>query len=206
MSRTEVLLVILGLLINDVGDWCHWLARQLVRWSARHRYAGDSERVAIRAEELEALIDDRPGNLCKFGTALGFAVAAVIARCGQDARGARGAWGVGMLRVARRGIGVAVILRYRPWTTAAAVAAIGIVVCYALHSPTWVLAPVLLLNCAAVLGALAAAGHAGDVESLLSSGLFVLGGTPAASTLDDPPPRQPLHPGPARDRTPRILR
>jgi hypothetical protein len=194
MSRTELLLVVLGLLINEVGDWCHWLARQLVRWSARHRYAGDCDRVAIRTEELEALIDDRPGNLCKFGTALGFAVAAALAQ------GARAARGVGMLHVAL-GFGAAVILRYRPWTTAAGAGAIGIVVCCALHSPAWVLAPVLLLDCAAVLGALASAGNAGDVESLLSSGLFVLGGTPAASTLDDPPPRQPLHRGPALNHT-----
>jgi hypothetical protein len=191
MSRTEMVLVVLGLLINEVGDWCPWLARRLAHWSARHRYAGDPERAAIRSEELEALIDDRPGNLCKLGTALGFAIAAAVTPAVRAA---------GVLRVIRRGIGAVVVLHCRLWTTTAA--AVGLVVGYTLHSPAWVLVPVLLVICAAVVGALASVGRAGEVELLLSSGLFVLGGTAAASTLDNPPPgsrRQPGATGPAHE-------
>jgi hypothetical protein len=56
-----------------------WAARKLVRWSAHRRYAPPS-RAELRAEELAAYIDDRPGRLFKLITALGFAAAAVVNR------------------------------------------------------------------------------------------------------------------------------
>ena len=80
MSRGEIFFAVaLGLFVNELGDWCPWLARRLVGWSARRRYGELSERAIIRTEELTAVIDDRPGKLFKVVTACGFAVAAVVA-------------------------------------------------------------------------------------------------------------------------------
>jgi hypothetical protein len=73
-----ILSVILGLAINECSDLSPWAAEKVVRWSARLRY-GDHERAAIRAEELAALIKERPGNLFKLITALCFAAAAIPA-------------------------------------------------------------------------------------------------------------------------------
>ena len=53
-----------------------WAARKLVRWSAHLRYT-DPERASVRAEELAALIEKRPGNLFKLITATLFAVTAI---------------------------------------------------------------------------------------------------------------------------------
>jgi hypothetical protein len=68
--------IILGLAINECSELSPWCARKLVRWSAHCRYA-DAARAEARAEELSALIGDRPGKLFKLITALCFAVAAV---------------------------------------------------------------------------------------------------------------------------------
>ncbi|MFT7841480.1 hypothetical protein Q5530_35550 [Saccharothrix sp. BKS2] len=68
--------VVLGLAINECGELSPWLARRLVRWAAGVRYPG-------RAEELEALVDERPGKLFKLFTALGFAGAAATHRVGR---------------------------------------------------------------------------------------------------------------------------
>jgi hypothetical protein len=77
MTRAEIAFAIVsGLAINEVGEWCPWLARRLVRWSAQVRYRGRLARAAQRAEELTALIDARPGKLFKLITASGFAAAA----------------------------------------------------------------------------------------------------------------------------------
>jgi hypothetical protein len=65
----------LGLIVNETGPWCEWLAVRLVSWSARRRYT-DKGRAAVRGEELAALIKERPGQLTKLMTALGFATAA----------------------------------------------------------------------------------------------------------------------------------
>lgn len=79
MTREELVwAVALGLLANEAGDWCPWIAHRLVRWSACRRYQDNHARAAIRAEELAALIDDRPGKLFKLLTALGMAGAAAI--------------------------------------------------------------------------------------------------------------------------------
>lgn len=68
-----ILGVVLGLAINECGEVSPWLARRLVRWAADVRYPG-------RAEELEAVIHDRPGKLFKLFTAFGFVCAALVYR------------------------------------------------------------------------------------------------------------------------------
>jgi hypothetical protein len=67
--------VLAGVLAGECSDLAPWLAVRLVRWAARHRYA-NAERAAIRAEEHQAVIADRPSELLKLVTALGFAAAA----------------------------------------------------------------------------------------------------------------------------------
>jgi hypothetical protein len=68
--------IITGLVVNEFCEISPWAALKLVKWSARRRYA-DPARADARAEELAALIEDRPGKLFKLVTACGFAVAAV---------------------------------------------------------------------------------------------------------------------------------
>jgi putative flippase GtrA len=72
--------IVAGLLANELCDFAPWCVRKLVRWSAFRRYT-DPGRAKMRAEELAALINDRPGNLFKLITAVCFAVAAVIVCC-----------------------------------------------------------------------------------------------------------------------------
>lgn len=72
-----VLGIVAGLLVNELCEFSPWCARKLVRWSALRRYT-DPGRAEMRAEELTGLINDRPGNLLKLTTAVGFAAAAVI--------------------------------------------------------------------------------------------------------------------------------
>lgn len=62
--------VILGLIINECGELSPWLARRIVRWAANVRYPH-------RAEELEAVLEARPGKLFKLITALGFGCVAI---------------------------------------------------------------------------------------------------------------------------------
>ncbi len=77
MSVEGVLVsIVLGLVINEMCDVSPWCARRLVQLSVRLRYA-DLERRRIRADELVALIDERPGKLMKLGTSLGFLCAAM---------------------------------------------------------------------------------------------------------------------------------
>lgn len=71
--------VAIGLLTNELFDISSWLAKHIVCRSAFLRY-GDGERADIRAEELAAYIKDRPGNLFKLFTAVGFYGAAVLDR------------------------------------------------------------------------------------------------------------------------------
>jgi mycothiol system anti-sigma-R factor len=75
---TVILLsIVCGIAANELCEFGPWSARKLVRWSAFRRYA-NPERAEIRAEELTALINDRPGNLFKLLTAVSFAGAAVL--------------------------------------------------------------------------------------------------------------------------------
>lgn len=80
MTTGQILFAIItGLAVNECCDVSPWAARKLVRWSAHRRYVPPA-RAELRAEELAAFIDDRPGRLFKLITALGFAAAAVVAR------------------------------------------------------------------------------------------------------------------------------
>jgi mycothiol system anti-sigma-R factor len=72
-----VVSVVCGVVANELCEFSPWCAGKLVRWSAFRRYA-DPERAEIRAEELTALINERPGNLFKLFTAVGFAGTAFI--------------------------------------------------------------------------------------------------------------------------------
>lgn len=86
MNTTIVLGILTSLIageITSIGPWC---AKKLARWSAFRRYEENPERAEIRAEELEALVETRPGNLLKLLTALGFAAAGLAARLYKAAR------------------------------------------------------------------------------------------------------------------------
>ena len=75
----EILLAVgVGLLVNELYDLSSWWARKLVRWSASRRYS-DRARAEARAEELAAVIIDRPGSLFKLVTAIGFVSEAALA-------------------------------------------------------------------------------------------------------------------------------
>ncbi|MEU8380154.1 hypothetical protein [Streptosporangium sp. NPDC048865] len=77
MSGLEIVFAVLsGLLVNECCEIAPWAARRLVRWSARLRYR-DAEQAEVRAEELSAFINDRPGKLFKLVTALGFVMSAM---------------------------------------------------------------------------------------------------------------------------------
>jgi len=65
-----------ALAVNECCDLSPWAARKVIRWSARLRYT-DASQFETRAEELTALIDERPGKLFKALTALCFAAAAL---------------------------------------------------------------------------------------------------------------------------------
>jgi hypothetical protein len=65
-----------ALAVNECCDLSPWAARKVACWSARLRYA-DSDRAETRAEELAAVIDERPGKLFKLITALCFAGGAI---------------------------------------------------------------------------------------------------------------------------------
>lgn len=94
MSPIEILLaIVLGLAVNECSDVSPWLARKLMRLSARLRYV-DLERRRIRSDEWVALVDERPGKLLKLLTGIGFLLAAV----GVSARRVANKW---MRRVTR---------------------------------------------------------------------------------------------------------
>ncbi len=80
MTLDQILLAIItGLAVNECCDISPWLAHKLVRWSAHRRYTSPS-RAEVRAEELAAYIDARPGKLFKLTTALSFVAVAVVTR------------------------------------------------------------------------------------------------------------------------------
>jgi len=102
--------IVTGLVANELCEFGPWCARRLVRWSAFRRYP-DPGRAEMRAEELTALINDRPGNLFKLITAVCFAAEAIIV-CGRRAiarkpdvgRGSNPAISVLSRRLARKAI------------------------------------------------------------------------------------------------------
>lgn len=76
MTLGEILLGVgSGLLVNEVCDVSPWLARNLVKFAARHAYR-DEALAGLRAEEWGAVIDARPGKLFKLGTGIMFMVGA----------------------------------------------------------------------------------------------------------------------------------
>ena len=79
MIITVLLSIGIGLLVNEFCEVSPWLARKLIRWSAFCRYS-DPDRAQARAEELAAVINDRPGKVLKLATACGFAASAGLAR------------------------------------------------------------------------------------------------------------------------------
>ncbi|GLX06797.1 hypothetical protein [Microbispora sp. NBRC 16548] len=85
MSTTETIIgIAAGLAVTELTDISPWAARKIVTWSAHLKY-GKSPRAAIRAEELCALVDSRPGKLFKLVTALTFAVGATGAHAYRTA-------------------------------------------------------------------------------------------------------------------------
>jgi hypothetical protein len=76
-AMTILLGILAAVIAEQLAATFPSLALKLVRWSAGRRYAGNPARAEVRAEELEALIEARPGGLLKITTALGFAAAAV---------------------------------------------------------------------------------------------------------------------------------
>jgi hypothetical protein len=76
MSREVLLAVVVTLIVNEVTEVSPWTAIRLVRWAAKHIYAGNTERAAQRAEEWEALIDESiPTKISKLFFGLGFGCA-----------------------------------------------------------------------------------------------------------------------------------
>lgn len=91
-----------GLAANECCEISDWTARRLVRWSAHVRY-GDSDRAEIRAQELEAVIADRPGQLLKLITAMCFVFSAARAWASHIAAQAQvsqvSGWGAATLQL-----------------------------------------------------------------------------------------------------------
>ncbi|MFI6182556.1 hypothetical protein ACIA8R_44005 [Nonomuraea sp. NPDC051191] len=80
MSGIEIILgTLLGLIVNEACEISPWMARKLVRKAAYLRYP-DTDQARVRAEELESLINERPGKLFKLATAIAFTASATIAR------------------------------------------------------------------------------------------------------------------------------
>jgi RNA polymerase sigma factor (sigma-70 family) len=73
MITAVALGILTSLIAGEITSVSPWCAKKLARWAALRRYADNPERAEIRAEELAALVEIRPGNLLKLMTALGFA-------------------------------------------------------------------------------------------------------------------------------------
>jgi DNA-binding transcriptional MerR regulator len=86
VTRGEIWFAIIsGILVNEFCDVSPWVAVRLMRWAARLRYGRVAWRAAVRSEEYAALIQDRPGNLFKLLTALGFTVHGLLVAALRDA-------------------------------------------------------------------------------------------------------------------------
>jgi hypothetical protein len=81
VSPRALAAVLVALLVGGLGRLVLRVSPRvgvrLVRWAVGVRYRQDPERAAMRAEELAALVDERPGRLLKLLTGLGFALHAV---------------------------------------------------------------------------------------------------------------------------------
>lgn len=67
-----ILPVLLALALTEFGELCPWLARELVRWSARR--LGDAQACKRYEEEYLASLDEVPGRVSKLLAAFGYAV------------------------------------------------------------------------------------------------------------------------------------
>lgn len=80
-----VLAVLAGLVASECTELVSWLAARLMAWAVRHRYR-DPLRAGVRAEELQAVLADRPTKLLKLATATGFAAVTLTAQAGRGAQ------------------------------------------------------------------------------------------------------------------------
>jgi hypothetical protein len=93
MTTGEIVIaVVLAIGAAELSDYLSWLAGKMAHASAYLRY-GDTERAKVRAEEWVKLIEDRPGQILKLGTALGFLVTGAYFASGRQFRAARPARG-----------------------------------------------------------------------------------------------------------------
>lgn len=75
MSALEILVpLVLGAVVNEAIDVCPWLARKLVRWSARR--ITDASMAQRYEEEWLAGLEDRPGKLLQLISAISIVVGA----------------------------------------------------------------------------------------------------------------------------------
>ncbi|MGA5304580.1 hypothetical protein ACPCHT_32045 [Nucisporomicrobium flavum] len=89
MTKTEIAIAaLLAIIAAELGEYVEWLAKKLVRTAAHLRY-GDIERAQMRAEEWTTVIEDRPGQVLKMGTALALFVAGACAAGKRRVREAR---------------------------------------------------------------------------------------------------------------------
>lgn len=65
-----VMAVLVPLLVTEFGDWCPWLAKRLVRWSAQR--LGDPAACARYEEEWLANLAEVPGKLSPLIAAVGY--------------------------------------------------------------------------------------------------------------------------------------
>jgi hypothetical protein len=102
VTTADVLLALAaGLAVNECCDLSPWAARKLVRWSAHLRYTNNT-RAQLRADELAALIDHRPGKLLKLFTAFGFIASALAVRAWQAASSRLARLGAALQRLGQR--------------------------------------------------------------------------------------------------------
>jgi hypothetical protein len=111
---------------------------RLVRWAAGLRYRQDPERAAARAEELAALVKDRPGKLLKLLTGLGFALHALAVAGLRGRPGRLRRLGAAAVRfTSGHRVGLATIVA---WVWTMVVSLVGIIVVLALRTKGYAMA------------------------------------------------------------------
>ncbi len=82
-----------GLLVAEITALSACAARWIVRRAAHAMYGRDTDLALERAEEWQAMINARPGNLFKFGTALWYAGAILVSSSSVPGAGCGGRGG-----------------------------------------------------------------------------------------------------------------
>lgn len=77
--------VLVPLVLTEVGDWCPWAARRVVRWAARR--LGDPAACERYEEEWAANLEEVPGKLSRLCSAFGYL--ACVPRMRRSVRGHR---------------------------------------------------------------------------------------------------------------------